>query len=310
MDKKEYNAVLTINLSRSEKKKILELSEKYGFSIAPTVYYLAYETAVFFSKKKNADYHLGLNKNTPKLLLIQEALYQYQPFHRLKDSTCIERPHTIPVDPAIISARLEKAGILNAGNYYKAIVRSIIKHPYEASVIKVFGVHSQKNNGILNARKLENSPLRAMVNLPVEVYEILKEISSNSGCSMSFLINSTLKLLCDTEFNNYHTPENGDIFKKVILLPPRITESNKHCKYGRLSIFLSDLKYSVQVKCIINKYGIPTVADLIKRIVYFIIRSYKGEIMLHNVRITDEEDYNETKLIRKAYRRELYGNAY
>lgn len=308
MSNKVHEIHFAISSSRNDKKRIMRISEEYGFSLFPTVLYLAHETVKLLKRKDIVNYHVGLNTVIPKHLIIRDALYSYKPFHKGVDSVTIGGKCTIPFTLEELSKGLEEIGISMMGKYFNSIVKSIIKHPYEASIIKVFGVYTKKHTPVLNAKNLKNTRLTTTLNLPEETYNIMKEISLRSGRSMSSMIKDTVFILCDTEFNNGRTPENGDIFKRVILKPPRVAEGNKHCKYGRLGVSIFDLKYSVQTKCLIEKYGIPSIRDLLKRIVYCIIKSYKGEIHLNTVRIIDNDDYNETRMVRDAYRKELvYG---
>lgn len=306
MSNKVYEVHFQLSLSRNDKKKIMELSEEYGFSLFPTILYLAHETVKLLKRKDKENYSVGLNTQIPKHLIIKDALYSYKPFYRGCNSIGICGKHTIPFTLEELSKGLEEIGISMMGRYFNSIVKSMIKHPYEASIIKVFGVYTKKGTSILNAKNLKNTRITTTLNLPEETYNIMKEISSNSGRGMSSMIKDIVTILCDAEFNNGSTPENGDIFKRVILKPPCIAEYNKHCMYGRVSVSIFDLKYSVQTKCLIEKYGIPSIRDLFKRIVYCIIKSYKGEIHLSSVRIIDNDDYNETRMVRNAYRKELF----
>lgn len=308
MDKKEYRLTSTVYLSREEKKSISDIVDEYGFCLPATVLHLARETAAYFKKKKVTDYAVGLDRRNSKGRLIREALDLYAPFYITKNFVPIKFEHSVPVDPEEVGKELNNFGISNLPKYYRAIIRAIIKYPREASSIKVFGVYSKKGVGILDTKKLYNKKIKTVITLPMEDNDVLNSIASSSGCDILPLIGNVVKTLCDTEFYNGHTPENGEVFREIILSPPRVLDGNGQGKYGRIPVCLSDLKYSVQAIYIINKYHIPSLNDFIKRIAYFIIKSYRGEISLRRVRIIDNEDYNETRLIRKAYRRELYAD--
>lgn len=306
MDKKEYLFKNSTSLSEEEKKSILAIIDEYGFSLSATVIYLVCETAVHLRKKKVKKISLSTKEN--KNLLIREALNLYTPFYRLSTPVQVLLQQAVPTDYEEVVKELDSFGISNLRKYYRAIIKAIIKYPREASSLNVFGTYSKKNVGVLDSKKLHNKELNSTITLAVEDYNVLKSIAEHSQLTVSLLISNTIKVLCDTEFYNRHTPENGEILREVILSPPRIPERYRQSKRIRTRYYLCDLKYSVQTIYIINKYHIPSLNDLAKRIVYFIIKSYQGETSLHKVRITDNEDYNETMLIRKAYRRELYAD--
>lgn len=308
---KEYTYLVQVSLSPREKKIISDISDKYQISLSATVIYLAKETVALLKKYAPSECACGVNA-TPKRKIIYEALKLYTPFKRYKRSVFIKLKHVVPVSPDEIEDGLNKLGILNVGFYYRAIIQAIIKFPYEASKIKVFGVYAKKSISVSNVPGMGNTYARTTVNLDIETYEVFKGIAQNAGQSMSALVGNMARVICDTEFENlqYTSKENAKAFRKVVLKTLRITEYNKGCEYGRVNVWIGDLKYSVQIKCLLSKYGIPSLNDFFKRIIYFIIKAYKGNIRLEKVRIEDEDDYNEIRLIGNAYRRELYADAY
>lgn len=307
----EYIFYFQVSLSPRENKAISDISEKYQISLSATVIYLAKETVSILKKHPASVSTSGAN-SVPKRKIIYEALKLYAPFKRYQRPAPITLKHIVPVNPDKIEDGLNKLGILNVGFYYRAIIQAIIKFPYEASKIKVFGVYAKKSISVSNVPGMGNTYARTTVNLDIETYEVFKGIAQNAGQSMSALVGNMARVICDTEFENlqYTSMENAKAFRKVVLKTLRITEYNKGCEYGRVNVWIGDLKYSVQIKCLLSKYGIPSLNDFFKRIIYFIIKAYKGNIRLEKVRIEDEDDYNEIRLIRNAYRRELYADAY
>lgn len=308
---KEYTFLFQVSLSPREKKLISDISDNYQISLSPTVFYLAKETIAILKKYRPSECACGVGA-TPKRKIIYEALKLYTPFKRYKRPVFIVLKHVVPVSPDEIKDGLNKLGILNIGFYYRAILQAIIRFPQEASKIKVFGVYTKKNVSVLNVPNMENTLARTMVNLDMETYEVFKEIAQNAGKSMNALVGDMAKAVCDTEFENlqYVSERNAKAFRKIVLKTLRIMEYNKGCEYGRVNIFIGDLKYSVQIKYLLSKYSIPSLNDFFKRIIYFIIKAHKGDIHLEKVRIEDEGDYNEIRLMRNAYRRELYANAH
>lgn len=308
---KEYTFLFSVSLSPREKKLISDISNRYQISLSATVIYLAKETIAILKKHAPSECACGVYA-TPKRKIIYEALRLYTPFKRYKSPVFIALKHTVPVSPDEIEDGLNKLGILNIGFYYRAIIQAIIRYPIEASKIKVFGVYARKNLSVLNVSNMENTLARTTVNLDMETYEVFKEIARNAGESMNALVGNMAKAVCDTEFENlqYVSERNAKAFRKIVLKTLRFIEFNKGCKYGRVNVFIGDLKYSVQIKYLLSKYNIPSLNDFFKRIIYFIIQANKGDICLEKVRIEDNEDYNEIRLIRNAYRRELYADAY
>lgn len=294
----------TVALKKSEKRKIMELQEEYGFCTSNLVFHIAHYAADSLLKKKQIQ-----AIQSPKSTIIRYALDLYRPFSiRMDTSEAFGLGYSCDFTYDALKDNLKQAGILEPCLFFAAIVRAIIEFPYDASRIKMRGVYTKKKASIAVVKRLQNRKYYTTLNLPVEVYGQFKAIAQKSNSSMNRMVIDALKSICNIEFNNRTFTENNKVFKKAILKPARIVEHNMHGKYGRLGIGISDIKLSVQVIAVIEKYGIPSAADLLKRIVYFIIAVHKGEIKLNNVQIEDNDDYNETRMVRDAYRKELtYG---
>lgn len=301
----ELHKVMTcVALKKSENQKIKQLQDAYGFCVSAIVFHVAHYVARKLVRKESL-----CATQSPKETICRYALDIYRPFSL---NTNKPVPYSICYSFGFtydeLKDNLKQAGILEPCLFLAAIVKAIIKFPYDASRIKIQGVYTKKKTSISVVKGLLNNKINGMLNLPVEVYDLLKEIAQKSNSSMRGMVVEVLKSICNIEFNNRTFTENHKVFKKVILRPARVIERNKHCQYGRLNISVSDIRLSVQVKAIIEKYGIPSIVDLLKRIVYFILAVHSGDVKLNTVRIEDNDDYNETRLVRDAYRKELiYG---
>lgn len=293
-----------LSLKRSEKRKIIELQEEYGFCTSAIVLHIAYHTSCLLIKKKSPSAICS-----PKETICRYALDLYRPFSfTIAKAEIFRIGYSFSFTYEKLKDKFKQAGILEPCLFFAAIVRAIIKYPYDASRIKIQGVYTKARTSISQVKGLRNTTLHTTINLPVEVYNVLKEIALKNNSSMNGMIIETLKSICNIDFNNYTFTENHKVFSKVILKSARIIEKNMHCQYGRLNIFSSDIRLSVQMRAIIEKYGVPSINDLLKRIVYFIISVHNGDIKLNSVTILDNEDYNNTRMVRDAYRKEvMYG---
>lgn len=299
-----YKMETTVALKKSEKRKIMELQEEYGFCASAIIFHIAHYAACSLIKKKTFSI-----ASSHKDIICRYSLYLYQPFSfNIKNPEMYGISYSFNFTYEALKEKLKQAGILEPCLFFASIVRTIIKFPDIASRIKIQGVYTNRKCNVLKAKGLRNTILNTTINLPIEVYDVLKEIALNNNSSMRSMVIEVLKSLCNIDFNNYTFTENHKVFKKVILKPARIIEHNKHCKYGRLTITTSDLRLSVQMRAIIEKYSIPSINDLLKRIVYFIISVHNGDVKLNSVNILDNEDYNNTRMVRDAYRKEvMYG---
>ncbi len=292
----------TISLKKSEKKKMLALQEEYGFCISAIVLNVAYRMADRLIKNKPVGYNNMIGKC---------ALELYKPFcARNNNRELYVLNYSCKFSYDQLKDRLKEAGILKPNVFFASIIRAIIKYPNDASRIKILGVHTKKGDSILVAKRnsTNNRTINSTINLPEESYNLLKEIAQRNGSSVRGMVVNVIKSICNIYFNNNSFTENSKTFKKVILYPPRVIEGNMHCKYGRFPFSTSDVRLSVQMKAVMEKYGIPSISDFIKRIAYFIILVDNGDVKLTTVRIIDNADYNEERMTRNAFKNEVtYG---
>lgn len=294
-----------VSLKKSERQKIIKLIEDYGFSVSAIVFHMAYYTACSLLKRRCT----LSSGQTPRGKICRYALDLYRPF---STPIAMSEPFTMgctcPFTYDGLKDKLKQVGIWEPGLFFAAIVRAIIKLPHEASVLRIRGVYTKRKSSITVVKRLPNKTFRGNATLPVEVRAQLKEIAQKTNSSVTGMFREVLQGICDIEFNNSTFTENHKVFKKLILNPTRIVKNYKYCPQGYLCIVLSDIKLSVQVMAMIEKYGIPSVSDLLIRIAYFILAVHNDEVQLNNVQIEDNDDYNETRLVRDAYRKELtYG---
>lgn len=291
-------------LKKSEKKKILQLRDEYGFNISAIVIHVAHYIA--YSKLKGKILSIG-NSNIGSIA--RYALDLYRPFSlSIKNAEDLHLSYMVQFTKDSLYDQLKQAGVLEPCLLFAAIVRTVIKYPYEASRIKIQGVYTAKNASITQVKRLTNSNTTVVMNLPVEVYGTFKDISQRNNSNMRSMIRDVVESVCSIDFSNGSFTENHKVFKKLILKPARIVEQNMHGQYRRVTVAISDLRLSVQLKAVIEKYGIPSINDFFKRIVYFIISVHSGDVKFTTVRIEDNDDYNETRMVRDAYRKELiYG---
>lgn len=291
-------------LKKSEKKKILQLRDEYGFNISAIVIHVAHYIAC--RKLKGKDIRSSDSNNSA---IARYALDLYRPFSlSIKNAEELSLSYLANYSRESLYSQLKQVGILEPCLLFAAIVRTVIKYPYEASRIRVLGIYSAKHCCISQVKRLSNSKVNTTLNLPVEVYDTFKDIAQRNNSNMRSMIRDVVKSVCSIEFRNGSFTENHKVFKKLILKPARIVEQNMHGQYGRITVAISDLRLSVQLKAVIEKYGIPSIRDFFKRIVYFIISVHSGDVKFTTVRIEDNDDYNETRMVRDAYRKELiYG---
>lgn len=291
-------------LKKSEKKKILQLRDEYGFNISAIVIHVAHYIAC--RKLKGKDIRSSDSNNSA---IARYALDLYRPFSlSIKNAEELSFSYLANYSRESLYSQLKQVGILEPCLLFAAIVRTVIKYPYEASRIRVLGIYSAKHCCISQVKRLSNSKVNTTLNLPVEVYDTFKDIAQRNNSNMRSMIRDVVKSVCSIEFRNGSFTENHKVFKKLILKPARIVEQNMHGQYGRITVAISDLRLSVQLKAVIEKYGIPSIRDFFKRIVYFIISVHSGDVKFTTVRIEDNDDYNETRMVRDAYRKELiYG---
>lgn len=299
-----FKLVTQVSLKKSEKRKIMELQDEYGFCTSAIVFHLAYQTANYIIKGKSISTVLG-----PRGVISRCALDLYRPFARsIKKTEKYLLSTACPFSHENLNLKLKEAGILEANSFFVAIIRSIIKQPYEAASIRIRGVWTKKHNNIMKIKRLTNANISSCVKLPIEVFEKFKEISQRKGGTTKNMIVEVVKSICNIHFNNLAFTENHKIFKKFVLSPPRIIEEKTDEPCAMLYFSLADLRLSVQMKAIVEKYGIPSIRDFIKRIVYFIILVDNGDVKLSTIRVVDEIDYNEERIIRNAYMKEvIYG---
>lgn len=303
-DMETFKINTTVSLKKSEKRKMLALQEEYGFCISAIVLNVAYRMADGLIKNKQMCKRISCSNMIGKC-----ALELYKPFcARNNNLEHYALNYSCKFSYDKLKDRLKEAGILEPNIFFASIIRAIIKYPNDASRIKILGVHTKRCNSILRAKKINNRTINSTINLPEESYNLLKEIAQRNGSSVRGMVIEVVKSICDIYFNNNSFTENSKTFKKVILYPPRVIEGNMHCKYGRFPFSTSDVRLSVQMKAVMEKYGIPSIRDFIKRIAYFIILVDNGDVKLTTVRIIDNTDYNEERMIRNAFKNEVtYG---
>lgn len=301
----ETRITAAVSLKKSERQKIIKLIEDYGFSVSAIVFHMAYYTSRALLTGTR-----GLSSGkTPRHRICRYALDLYRPFSvPIMGSEPFTMGCTCPFTYDGLKDKLKQVGIWEPGLFFAAIVRAIIALPHDASVLRIRGVYTKRKSSITVVKRLPNKTFRGNSTLPVEVRVQLKEIAQKTNSSVNGLFREVLQGICDIEFSNSTFTENHKVFKKLILNPTRIVKNYKYCPQGYLCIVLSDIKLSVQVKAVIEKYGIPSVSDLLLRIAYFILAVHNGEVKLNTVQIEDNDDYNETRMVRDAYRKELmYG---
>lgn len=296
--------IASIVLKKGEKRKLMELQDEYGFCASAIIFHIAYCTACDLLKGKAISATLS-----PKNTISRNALDLYRPFSfNVSNPESLSISHILNFTNDSLREKLKQVGVLEPVLFFAAIARAIIKCPYDASRVKILGVYTKKNINVLRTKGYRNSKIRSTINLPVEVYDVFKEIAQKNNSSMNSMIVEVVKSICNIDFNNNTFTENHKVFRKVILKPARVVERNRHCQYGRVSLYVSDIKLSVQFKAVIEKYSIPSITDLVKRIIYFILSVHNGDVKLNTVVITDNDDYNETRIVRDAYRKEvMYG---
>lgn len=282
----------------------MELQDEYGFCTSGIIFHIAYCTACELLKRKQISATLS-----PKNTISRYALDLYRPFSfNIANPEKFSISYTLNFTGDSLKEKLKQVGILEPILFFTAIARAIIKYPYDASRVKILGVYTKKKINVLRTKGYRNTIINSTINLPIEVYDVFKEMAQKNNSSMNGLIVEVVKSICNIDFNNNTFTENHKVFRKVILKPARVVERNKHCQYGRICLHISDIRLSVQLKAVIEKYSIPSITDLAKRIVYFILSVHNGDVKLNTVAITDNDDYNETRLVRDAYRKELtYG---
>lgn len=297
--------ILTLaTLEKSEKKKILQLRDEYGFNISAIVIHVAHYIAC--RKLKGKDIKSSDSNNSA---IARYALDLYRPFSlSIKNAEELSLSYLANYSRESLYSQLKQVGILEPCLLFAAIVRTVIKYPYEASRIRVLGVYTAKYCCISQVKRLNNSKVNISLNLPVEVHDTFKDIAQRNNSSMRSMVRDVVKIICSIDFSDDSFTENHKVFKKLILKPARIVEQNTNGQYGRVDVVISDLRLSVQLKAVIEKYGIPSIRDFFKRIVYFIISVHSGDVKFTTVRIEDNDDYNESRMVRDAYRKELiYG---
>lgn len=301
----EKNTIIAqIVLKKDKKRKLMELQDEYEFCTSGIIFHIAHCVACKLLKGKKI-----FDKRNPKNTISRYALDLYRPFSfNTANPEKFNISYILNFTGDSLKEKLKQVGILEPNLFFAAIARAIIKYPYDASRVKILGVYTKKGLNLLRTKMYRNTKIYSTINLPIEVHDVFKEIAKKNNSSMNSMIVEVVKSICNIDFNNNTFTENHEVFRKVILEPARVVERNKHCQYGRTKLCISDICLSVQFKAVIEKYSIPSISDFVKRIVYFILSVHNGDIKLNTVAITDNDDYNETRMVRDAYRKELtYG---
>ncbi len=235
---------------------------------------------------------------------VNMAIREYKPF-KYEVDPC----NTTISFPDYVATRTELVNRFSVHGYRLA---PIIKAFYNVLLkcdINSIPVRDQ-TNGFLLAKisprrvlTLKNQPLSNGINISSEVLESLKIIADQNETSVYRMMMRAVETLIKIEFDRDAFIENSDIIRENILM------YNKKIigMAGTASIRLnaSGLKKGIQVLVLLEKYGIPGLAELFHRIARFILLSHSGQIQLTRIHVNDTSDYNETRMIRNEYRKEV-----
>lgn len=154
-----------------------------------------------------------------------------------------------------------------------------------------------------NVLNLKNRPLNTPIYISEPIFQKLKEIAEQNGISIYSIIARSIDALISIEFENDVFINNSDIIRDTILLYNRkITSiSGSSCYH----FHTRNIDKGVRILFLLEKYGIPGMTELFHRIIRFILLSNSGEISLSRIHVNDDSDYNETRMIRNEFRKEV-----
>lgn len=302
-----YTIRTTINVTGDEYKELNRIQEQYNISIPIFAIHLLTHIANRLSISKQTGKHSFGAFKTADFLAIK-SLSEYRPFEECeKGKLNFYIYSSIDISYDELKVKLANVGILKASRLLLAILRALIKYPDKAAKTTLSGVLIKRRVHPYCTVRYSDISFRMNISLSGEFYDEIKEISKSGGLSMSKLIANALRTLCDVVFNNGRHVENEKLLREYVLNYAGTTPIGR---YGTkpLIVTIQDIKYSVQILAIMEKYGIPGKAELMSRVVRFIIAGHRGIVSLNQIHIDDDSDYNETKMVRNAYRKEVsYG---
>lgn len=235
---------------------------------------------------------------------VNMAIREYKPF-KYEVDPC----NTTISFPDYVATRTELVNRLTVHGYRLAPVIKAFYNVLLKCDINSIPVRDQ-TNGFLLAKisprrilTLKNQPLSNGINISSEVLESLKIIADQNETSVYRMMMRAVETLIKIEFDRDAFIENSDIIRENIL-----TYNKKIIGMaGTASIRLNarGLKKGIQVLALLEKYGIPGLAELFHRIARFILLSHSGQIQLTRIHVNDTSDYNETRMIRNEYRKEV-----
>lgn len=144
-----------------------------------------------------------------------------------------------------------------------------------------------------------NTCLRLSDTVSVKLEKIAKEAETSAYCIIARIID----ILIAIEFEKDVFINNSNIISENILIYNKKTTSITGC--NRFYFSIRKIDKSVRILVLLEKYGIPGIAELLYRIIRFILLSHSGEISLSRIHTNDDSDYNETRMIRNEFRKEV-----
>lgn len=288
-----------IGIDKKENDDLRRIQNEYGITPCSFIMYVLKEIADKF-KGKCASFRCSDSTSS----FCREVLNAYTPFGYSKKGTtklCVEC--CMPIPYSEITQKLREAGILSDTSLIRAIIHTIIGYPELVSRCRFSGFLSKTYTSPERVRNYKNNPINDTVCMSPVILDELDKLSERTNFSKNIMISSVLKLLCDIEFDNScDMIHNAHVAKSCIL---ESVERNIYSGDSKISISISDIKYSVQLLALMEKYGIPGKKELYTRVARFIIDSANGSIQLINDKIDDYTDHNDTMLIRNDYRKEV-----
>lgn len=189
--------------------------------------------------------------------------------------------------------------------FYNVLLKCDISSIPTRSAQDGFVLSCIKSEKVLN---LKNRPLNTPIYISEPIFQKLKEIAEQNETSIYRIIARSIDTLISIEFENDVFINNSDIIRDNILLYNRkITSITGSSCYH---FHMKKIDRGVRVLFLLEKYGIPGMTELFHRIIRFILLSHSGEISLSRIHVNDNSDYNETRMTRNEFRKEvLYATA-
>lgn len=300
-----HNIRALIGLTSEEHNRLREVENQYEISTSAFVLNMALVISERLAKRQ---YHV--RGRSPFETIALSALYDYHPFaESIKGSISYTLKTTMKLSFSELKEKIHCVGIQNHSQFFVSLLRALINAPEIASRIKIAGTYTKRYVKSQVFDRYANSNVYEIIYLGEGIRDELKHISVHAHKSMTSMIKDVIKVLCDIEFKEGYFVVNEAVFIENILTKERHIEKKGIVYNQPFGYRIVDAKLYVQMLAVMEKYGIPGKQDFYRRVVDFIIQAYKGDISLSPVLVDDDSDYNETRMIRNAFRKELvYGN--